>query len=262
MISRDEALEKAAAMSPKTRSLGAHIKRLILAGFLDTPATSRQIVDAVRSQFGRRFRVTYVQTYMRPYLEAGVVISRPSPDGKGNIWFGTWIPDDERSLRVTAERLRIKADTTRWQPEVAEDFQLALACYSAKLWKPAAVMTRRAYEGALSHRYRTVHGTEPEKEGSCPKCNTKLGRRPMSITDLHNWAVRSSLVREKMDGVSVLLKDLGAGGAHPTKNLVIDPDTAEIIVKCGSVLLHDLHRGKKFAPPQALNAASSAQAIV
>jgi hypothetical protein len=69
-----------------------------------------------------------------------------------------------------------------------------------------------------------------------------LGGRPLSITDLHYWAARAGLVREKMEGLSVLLKDLGAGGAHPTKSNVIDPDTAEIIIKCGAVLLRDLHK--------------------
>jgi hypothetical protein len=258
-MSRDEALQKAAEMKPKARTLGAYIKQLVLAGVFDAPMRSKQIVDSVRSQFGRRFRVQYVQTYMKPYQEAGVISSQPSSTGKGNAWFGSWIAEDDRSLRVTAERLRIKPDTTRWHPEVAEDFQLALACYAAKLWKPAAVMTRRAYEGALTQKYRSVNGVDPQKEGSCPKCHASLGKRPMSITDLHNWAVVSSLVREKMDGISILLKDLGAGGAHPTKSLVIDPETAEIIIKCGSVLLYDLHRKKHIAASTAAPSVSSVQ---
>jgi len=259
MISRDAALQKAAQMTPKARSLGAYTKQLVLAGVFDAPMTSKQIVDSVRSQFGRKFQVQYVPTYMKPFLEAGIISSQPSSNRKGNVWFGSWIAEDDRSLNVTAERLRIKPDTTRWHPEVAEDFQLALACYTAKLWKPAAVMTRRAYEGALTQQYRSVHGVDPQKEGSCPKCSARLGKRPMSITDLHNWAVKSTLVREKMDGISILLKDLGAGGAHPTKSLVIDPETAEIIVKCGSVLLYDLHRSKNIAAPTAAMPVSSAQ---
>jgi hypothetical protein len=50
-----------------------------------------------------------------------------------------------------------------------------------------------------------------------------------------------------MDGLGVLLKDLGAGGAHPTKSAVVDPDTAEIILKCGAVLLRDLYMPRPAA---------------
>ena len=103
-------------------------------------------------------------------------------------------------------------------------------------------MMRRAYEGALIAKFRSTEGREPEKQGLCPKCKTTLGTRPLSISDLHYWAVDMGLVREKMDGLSVLLEDIGAGGAHPTKSAVIDADTAEIIIKCGAVLLRDLHR--------------------
>jgi hypothetical protein len=251
MISRDEALQKAAGMTPKPRSLGAYVRELVLRGFFDAPVTSKQIVEAVRAQFSRRFPAAYVQIYLKPYFEAGILRAQDSNGGRKNVWFGTWLSEQETSHRGAAERLRIRVDTRGWHPEVAEDFQLALGCYAGKLWKPAAVMTRRAYEGALTQRYRITHGLDPEKEGTCPKCNTKLGKRPMSISDLHNWAVRSRLVREKMDGISVLLKDLGAGGAHPTKSLVIDPETAEIIVKCGSVLLGDVHR-KKAVPSAVL----------
>ena len=242
MIDRNEALEKARAMQPRPGGLGAYIRELLLGGFFDSSASSRDIIRAVKEQFGRRFPVTYVPTYMKPYLEAGLLRAQESADKRSNAWFGAWLAESEATRRLAAGHLRIKLDTTGWHPEVAEDFQLGLACYTSKLWKPAAVMVRRAYEGALIAKFRSTEGREPEKQGTCPKCGTALGKRPLSITDLHYWAVGLGLVREKMDGLSVLLKDLGAGGAHPTKGPVIDPDTSEIIVKCGAVLLRDLHR--------------------
>ncbi len=245
MTDRNRALEKAKRIQAKPGSLTAYLKDLILAGFFDTPAQSKDVVKAVKERFGRRFPVAYVQTYIRPFLEAGILGSRELPNRRGNLWFGAWLKQTDLGVRGVAERLRIKIDTTGWAPEVAEDFQLALACYSNELWKPAAVMMRRAYEDALTERYRKVEGREPEREATCPKCNTALGTRPLSITALHQWASTKGFVREKMDGLGVLLKDLGAGGAHPTKTRVIDPETAEIIVKCGAVLLQDLHTQKR-----------------
>jgi hypothetical protein len=240
MNERDEALKKAKALPTKANSLGAYIKQLVLRGFFDSPTRSPDIIRAVKDQFGRRFPVSYVQTYMKPFLRAGILRAHGFEGGRGNTWLGAWLTGAHGAEHDTGERLRLKVDTTGWDPEVAEDFHLAVSCYTNKLWKSAAVMVRRAYEGALTIKYRTMEGTDPEKQATCPKCSTKLGIRPLSITDLHNWAVRNNLVREKMDGLSILLKDLGAGGAHPTKTRVLDPETAEIILKCGGVLLHDL----------------------
>jgi hypothetical protein len=244
MLDRNQALEAAKNIHAKTGSLTLYIRELVLAGFFDTPAQSKSVIKAVKERFGRRFPVPYVQTYMKPFLSAGVIRAAELPSRRGNLWCGGWLASNDLGVRGAAEHLRIKVDTTGWAPEVAEDFQHSLGCYSSELWKPAAVMLRRAYEGALALKYRSIEHREPEKDATCPKCNTKLGRRPLSISDLHYWAAASGLVREKLEGLSILLKDLGAGGAHPTKSKVIDPDTAEIIVKCGAVLLRDLHSRK------------------
>jgi hypothetical protein len=240
---RDEALEKIKAMLPNPNSLAAYIRKLALGGFFDAPVNSRDTVRAISDRFGRRFPPGYLPVYMKPFLELGALRAEQFPGTRGKLWFGAWLTDGAGFLR-TAEPLRFKLDTTGWHAEVAEDFELGVACYTGKLWKPAAVMIRRAYEGALIQRYRATEGREPEKEGTCPKCRSQFGKRPLSISDLHFWAVRQSLVREKMDGVSALLKDLGAGGAHPTKGAVIDAETSEIIIKCGRVLLSDLYRRK------------------
>jgi len=250
MIERDEALKKAKALKSSGNSLGVFIRELILRGFFDSPTTSRGVVKAVKDQFGRKFKVSYVQTYMKPFLQAGILRSQDSKERRENIWLGAWLPLEDSTGGSPAGRLKLKVDTTGWNTEVAEDFLLSLSCYSSQLWKPAAVMVRRAYEGALILQYRSTEGRDPEKQPVCPKCSSKLGGRPLSITDLHIWAVRHQLVREKMDGLSILLKDLGAGGAHPTKSNVVDADTAEIIIKCGGILLHDLHHQKKLSPPQ------------
>jgi len=257
MSDRDEALKRAKALEPKRNSLAGYIRELTLRGFFDSSKQSRDVIKAVRDQFGRRFPVSYVQTYMKPFLQAGILQTQDSADGRGNDWLGSWLKDDGRSPHGMGERLRLKVDTTGWNAEVAEDFQLGVSCYANKLWKPAAVMVRRAYEGSLILKYQSVEGREPEKQATCQKCSTKLGTRPLSITDLHYWAARSGFVREKMEGLSILLKDLGAGGAHPTKSHVVDPDTAEIIVKCGAVLLRDLHNANACeirisAPPDTL----------
>lgn len=247
MGSRDTALRKAQELSVEPGTLAAYIQHLVLEGFFDRPVRSKDVVEGVRSRFSRRFPVGYVQVYMKPFLEGGIVRSRSLGGSKGNLWYGAWLPEDQLGARAVAEKLRVSVDTAGWEPESAEDFQLALSCYAHELWKPAAVMVRRSYEGALISRYRKIEGSEPEKEGSCPKCHAKFGKRPLSLTDLHLWAAERGLVRQKMDGLTILLKDLGAGGAHPTKTRVMDSDTAEIIIKCGAVLLRELYRKARAA---------------
>jgi hypothetical protein len=244
MTQRDEALNKAKQIETKPDSMAAYIRELVVRGYFDSPLPSRTVIKTIKDLFGRKFPVSYVQTYMKQFLQAGILRAKDDPQGRGNIWVGTWLTEAERAPRRRGDKLRLQLDTTGWDPEVAEDFRLSRSCYTDGLWKPAAVMCRRAYEGALILKYRAAEGTEPEKQGSCPKCSTKLGLRPLSITDLHLWAVRNQLVREKMDGLSMLLKDIGAGGAHRTKSVVVDEDTAEIIIKCGAVLLQDLNTQK------------------
>lgn len=257
MIQRDEALNKAKQLQAKPDSMAAYIRELIVRGYFDSRLPSRTVVKDIKDLFGRKFPVSYVQTYMKQFLQAGLLRAKDDARGTGNVWVGAWVPEDESLQRRRGDRLRLKLDTTGWDPEVAEDFRLSRSCYSDRLWKPAAVMCRRAYEGALILKFRTTEGTEPEKQGTCPKCSMKLGIRPLSITDLHLWAVRNHFVREKMDGLSVLLKDIGAGGAHRTKSVVVDEDTAEIILKCGAVLLQDLYAPQASSAVQPLTTATT-----
>jgi hypothetical protein len=240
MTEREKTFENLKTMSTKDNDLATYIRELILAGFFDAPVSSADIVKEVKHRFGRKFPPSYIQTYMKPFLQNGILRTQDSPKGHGNVWLGTWLAN--QGVQPKKDRLtQLNVDTSGWESGVAEDFGLSQRCYSEELWKPAAVMVRRAYEGALITKFKALEGADPQKQATCPKCNTKLGTRPLSITDLHYWAVSKGLVREKLEGLSVLLKDLGAGGAHPTKAPVIDPDTAEIILKCGAVLLRDLN---------------------
>lgn len=245
MSSRDAVLEKVRELKVESGTLAGYIRSLVLEGFFDRPVLSKNVVEATRSRFGRRFPVAYVPVYMRLFLEEGIIRSKQLGGRRGNLWYGSWLPQDHLGARTVGEKLRVSVDTTGWDAESAEDFQLALSCYGQQLWKPAAVMVRRSYEGSLIAHYRKLEKSEPEKVGTCPRCNSKFSKRPLSLTDLHLWAANRGLVREKMDGLTILLKDLGAGGAHATKSRVIDSDTSEIIIKCGAVLLRDLYGKRK-----------------
>ena len=88
MSDRDEALKKAKALESKRNSLAGYIRELTLRGFFDSSKQSRDVIKAVRDQFGRRFPVSYVQTYMKPFLQAGILQTQDSADGRGNAWLG------------------------------------------------------------------------------------------------------------------------------------------------------------------------------
>ncbi len=251
MSSREIAMKQAKCLVCKTGSLAAFIRELTLEGYFDTAASSGELLSAVKNRFGRKFPVTYVQTYMKPFLQAGILRAKRSEKYVGNLWLGSWLKSDSRSKNVKS--LDLEIETTAWDVESSQDFDIAILCYTNELWKPAAVMVRRSYEGALALRYRSIEGNDPTRQAVCPKCSTKLGTRPLSITDLHNWASKNGLVREKLDGLGVLLKDLGAGGAHLGKSNVIDSNTAEIILKCGAVLLGDLYLQRPTAVAPATN---------
>src|SRR5882724_9174850 len=107
MISREEALNRTKAIAVKHGSLGHFIRELIIRGLFDSPVHSAEIIRAVRDEFGRKFPVSYVQTYMKQFLEAGVIRAQASPGQRGNSWRGTWVVSCHRGNH---QRLKLAVD--------------------------------------------------------------------------------------------------------------------------------------------------------
>jgi hypothetical protein len=62
------------------------IQLLIARGFFDTPKSTGQLLLEIRQSTGNRWKSNVVQTYMRKFMEAGIIRSIRDKDQRGNLW--------------------------------------------------------------------------------------------------------------------------------------------------------------------------------
>ena len=62
------------------------IRKLVVAGFLDTPKTTDEIITEIRQRVGKRLKSNVMQTYMKKFMENGIVRSFRDKQHRGNLW--------------------------------------------------------------------------------------------------------------------------------------------------------------------------------
>jgi len=233
-----------------------YIRTLILDGELNIPITSNQLCERINERFSRTVPLTSIPALVRPFFRKGYIRSKfvlVKRRKKIRLLYAGWVSDleaekfiaDVIGKHIIDVTIRETLKLVHWSalpPVVRKNIELAQKCFVNRLWEPAVVMCRRSYETALVLKYKEIEKKNPEKEPSCPKCSYKLGRRPMNITELHEWAVKNQFVREKLTGMGIVIKDIGAGGAHPIEYGVVDKSIAEVAFKCTVILVNDIFR--------------------
>jgi hypothetical protein len=63
-----------------------HIRKLIVDGFFDTPKTTDEIITEIRQNVGKRLKSNIIQTYMRKFMENGIIRSFRDEQHRGNFW--------------------------------------------------------------------------------------------------------------------------------------------------------------------------------
>lgn len=79
-----KAKAEALALPSGTRYLV--IQKLVLEGVFDTPKSSAQVVLTISETFGERWRTIHVQTYMKKFMQAGIIRAVRPPNGRHNHW--------------------------------------------------------------------------------------------------------------------------------------------------------------------------------
>src|SRR6266496_3774917 len=87
MALRAEYLKELAAKLP-LRNAGSHdrLRKLIIGGFFDTPKTTDQLTTEIRQTIGMRMQSNVVQTYMRKFMDQGIIRVLRSERYHGNYW--------------------------------------------------------------------------------------------------------------------------------------------------------------------------------
>ncbi|GEM_PF-6400098 len=82
------------------------LRRLIVQGFFDEPKTTADVVLEIRQTSGKRLQAGVVPTYMRKFMEKGIIQSFQRDDVRGNLWVAAGVgrPKKSGSPVNTADR--------------------------------------------------------------------------------------------------------------------------------------------------------------
>lgn len=78
--------EKAGSLAVDPDSRYALLQKLILAGFFDSPVSSKEVVLGIKENFGKKWKTNHVQTYMQKFMTAGVIRAVTSAGSQSNYW--------------------------------------------------------------------------------------------------------------------------------------------------------------------------------
>ncbi len=97
-------------IDPETRY--SVIRRLLLDGTLDGPVSSEEIVRHINEISGERWKTVWVQTYMRKFLDAGIIRAIKPANSNRNYWVIASVSREEalRSLGKNKKILDIEAE--------------------------------------------------------------------------------------------------------------------------------------------------------
>jgi hypothetical protein len=99
--------EKARNLSIDPGSRYAHLRKLIVDGFFDSPVSSEAVVSRISEKAGKRWKTSYVQTYMRKFMAADIIQALKPPGHNVNYWVLASMNRDE-AVRIVGKKGRVR----------------------------------------------------------------------------------------------------------------------------------------------------------
>jgi hypothetical protein len=99
--------EKAGNLPIGRGSKHAILQKLIVGGSFDSPISSKDVVSRVLQKSGKRWKTSYVQTYMKKFMEADVIQALKPPGYNGNYWVLASVNSDE-ALRIIGKKAKTR----------------------------------------------------------------------------------------------------------------------------------------------------------
>lgn len=78
--------EKAKSLRVDLQSRYALLQKLIVSGHFDSPVSSEAVVLKIKEKFGKKWKTSYVQTYMKKFMQAEIMHAVKPAGHKGNYW--------------------------------------------------------------------------------------------------------------------------------------------------------------------------------
>lgn len=99
--------EKARSLTIDPQSRYALLQKLILDGFFDSPVSSEQVVLRIREKSGKRWKTSYVQTYMQKFMKTDIIQAVKPAGHKGNYWVLASVKRDQ-ALRIIGKKGKVR----------------------------------------------------------------------------------------------------------------------------------------------------------
>jgi len=105
-MSGESLKDKARAIAIDPQSRYALLQRLIVDSCFDSPVPSKEVVLRIKEKFGKRWKTSYVQTYMQKFMKAEI-IHGVKPAGHRTYWVLASVKRDQ-ALRLIAKKETVK----------------------------------------------------------------------------------------------------------------------------------------------------------
>lgn len=126
-----KAVAKAMSFDPSSRY--EFIRQLIVEGSFDSPVTSSEVVRLIREKFGRKLKTTYIQTYLRKFMEAGVIHAVTPRGSKLNHYVLTSITRQEALAMIGKQNRILEPEHQLFSEDLTRKLQKSFAGELAEL---------------------------------------------------------------------------------------------------------------------------------
>lgn len=207
------------------------IRQVLLEGLFDVPVTSAVIVRRIRERFGKRISTTYIQTYMRKFMSAGVLHAVRPQNSRSNYY-----------VLSSVSRQRALSTIGKEKGVVEVEQQLFSEALVRKLEKNFGVELGELHDNFGKHGNATAFLLRKILEKLLIIVFGKLGRDTQIVDNGKpgGWKGLQEIIeiaaKEKVNGLPMLLpktanairgiKFLGDAAAH---NPLVNVDTTTIL---------------------------------
>jgi hypothetical protein len=155
-VSSDVPKDSARDMDLEPESTHALLRQLILDGLFDSPVRSTDVVRRIAEKFGTRIRTSYIQTYMRKFMEHGVIQAIKPQGSTSNYYVITSVSRADAASEIGKDRRTRQVEQQLFSPgllrKLGSDFSADLSELHANFGKhgnATAFLLRKILEKLL-----------------------------------------------------------------------------------------------------------------
>ncbi|MGD0338242.1 MAG: hypothetical protein ABSB78_05585 [Bacteroidota bacterium] len=138
-MSSDDLKYKANRLALENGSKHELIRVLIVKGFLDSPKDTQTLLREIKHTIGKKLKSIEIQTYMRKFMEAGIVQAIHHEGHRGNYWVLASVRKDVALRQIGKGENVLKLEESLFSDQlltrVGKDFEIEFEDLGHNFWK-------------------------------------------------------------------------------------------------------------------------------